>query len=244
MTDKHTCQTVLGAAICMLLISLAMGVKSSEAAWDGHTAAAHVQPSTIKVVEIYRDHIIELDPIISPVVKAYAPYRGIARQRSLYDTPWSYLHWWMPMEGQAQDPAGVYMGDHLDLNPDEVEFLRGITSMQLESMYYIDQANQQVMTEDIGYFLLDHFTLEMMREPGYEGFTDVVDEYTTHTVSYVPDPDNPFEIIELHEFDTYTFIQDTTYEVIAFAFDPIPEPATLALLAAGGAALRTRRRRA
>jgi hypothetical protein len=172
----------------------------------------------------HKDPVIQnitLDPAIHRVVKGYA---RMEISPNFYKNDWDAT-WW-GTESVLENYASGNKLSSVGLTTEEVNFLTGLTGMDRATWYSIDLTDGVITSEYMpgfspGIHGVREVTEEMLTTSGFEDYTKT-DEYTEHSLTYVYDPLNPFEVIELHEYTTYITVQDVTYQVIAVVYDASP----------------------
>jgi hypothetical protein len=183
--------------------------------------------STTRKVE-HKDPVIHktvLDPEIHRVVKGYTTLRI---DTNFYQNDWDAVWWGTDSVTENYYEKIVYKGNispyltFVGLTQDEANFLQGLTGFSSNTWYNIDLTGGTYTTEYMPGLKLSDVNDAMLKKTGFDDYTKTLDEYTETSVTYVFDELNPFEVIELHNYNTYITIQDVVYQVIAAVFDNSP----------------------
>jgi hypothetical protein len=176
----------------------------------------------------HRDPVVHkttLDPITHRVVKGYAT---VVIQPNFYQNDWDIVWWGTNSVTENYYEKIVYKGNvspylgQVGLTKEEADFLTGMTGLSQNTWYNIDLTGGAYTTEYMPGLKPDDITTGMLTKTGFDDYTKTLEEYTETTITYDFDPLNPFEVVELHEYNTYITIQNVLYQVIAVVYDYSP----------------------
>lgn len=162
---------------------------------------------------IHRDPVYiinEVDPEVHRVVKGCA---NVRLAPNFYENDWD-VTWWGDLSVFDNSAEGNRLSS-VGLTADEIAFLSGLTDLTSDTMYYIDLTEQSYTTE----YRPDGCPTEPSEDPGFEEYTKTLDEHTDEIITYEPNPENPLEVVEVHEYNVYITRQRVEYQVIAQVSD-------------------------